>query len=110
MTVFFNNEYLPKPAVHISPDDRAFLFADGVYDVARTYNGHLFHIGAHLNRLDRSLRELRISTPGIGFERVCKRLLEENSLDHSEACVYIQVSRGAAPRQHAYRDLYAPYL
>jgi branched-subunit amino acid aminotransferase/4-amino-4-deoxychorismate lyase len=60
MIVYYNGVYLPKEQVSISPDDRGFLFSDGAYKVIRSYNGRLFQLEAHINRLERSITELRI--------------------------------------------------
>ncbi|MBT8391633.1 MAG: aminotransferase class IV, partial [Ignavibacteria bacterium] len=60
MIVYVNNEYLPLENAHISPMDRGFLFADGVYESIRTYNKKLFRLNDHLERLKRSLAEIKI--------------------------------------------------
>lgn len=103
MIAYFNGRYLPKDEVHISPDDRGFLFADGVYEVIRTYGRRPFRMDSHLKRLARSLGELRIP-----FEKpqslaaVCEELLARNSLPTDEASIYIQITRGAAARFHGF--------
>ena len=103
MIVYFNGDFIPKEEVAFSPDDRGLLFADGVYEVVRSYEGRLFKMQEHMNRLDRSLRELRIEMPDTGlFVDVCARLLEENGLARGDAVVYMQVTRGVAPRMHAF--------
>lgn len=101
--VYFNGRYIPKRDVRISPDDRGFLFADGIYEVIRAYDGRLFETDAHLRRLENSLRALRIQgvDPAI-FPDVATRLLEANDL--SDAALYIQVTRGEAPRKHAFPE------
>lgn len=58
--VYLNGEFLPKSKAFVSPDDRGFLLADGVYEVTRSYKGHLFVLDRHLKRLARSLKELQI--------------------------------------------------
>ena len=63
MTVYLNGQFLPKDQARISPDDRAFLFADGAYEVVRAYRGHLFRAKEHWDRFDYSLRALRIPAP-----------------------------------------------
>ena len=60
MIVFFNHIFISKAQVRIEPDDRGFLFADGVYEVIRSYRGKLFKADEHITRLNRSLRYLRI--------------------------------------------------
>jgi D-alanine transaminase len=103
MLVYFNGDYLPKSEVAISPDDRGFLFADGVYDVIRVYRGKLFKCAEHLQRMAHGLKELKITgcDPST-LESVANCVLKENSLEHSEAKVYIQITRGAAPRTHKF--------
>lgn len=103
MIVYFNGQMMPKNEVHISPEDRGFLFGDGVYEVIRVYGGKLFEAKAHLDRLTRSLRELKIGFDGVDrLEGVSQRLLVENGLETGDAAVYIQITRGAATRKHAF--------
>src|SRR5437870_1205247 len=103
MMVYFNGQYIEKSEVVISPEDSGFLFADGVYEVIRAYEGSLFKCNEHLARLDYGLKELRIQgCDAPGLEPVANRLLKENSLEGGDATVYIQVTRGAAPRTHRF--------
>jgi len=98
MFVYYNGKYLDKSKVAISPDDRSFLFADGVYEVVRAYQGRLFK---SLDRLAFGLKELRISgLDARELEPVALRLLQENKLEDGDALVYLQVTRGVAPRTH----------
>lgn len=103
MITYFNGEFLPKEAVRISPDDRGFLFADGAYEVIRAYEGKLFSLTTHLQRLGNSLRGLRITTPVTNeLQDIALQLIERNGLANSDAALYIQVTRGVAPRTHAF--------
>lgn len=105
MIVFFNGRFLPKDEVRISPDDRGFLFADGVYEVIRIYAGRPFMMEEHLDRLRYSLGELRITLPRQQIEdlaRITGELIRLNDLAQGEATIYIQVTRGEAPRKHAF--------
>lgn len=103
MTVYLNGEFLPKDQARISPDDRAFLFADGAYEVVRAYQGHLFRAREHWDRFDYSLKALRIPAPaGTDYSAIASELLKRNNLAAAEATVYLQISRGAAPRKHAF--------
>ena len=103
MIAFFNGRYMEKDEIRISPDDRGFLFADGVYEVIRAYGGRLFHPEDHAARLARSMKKIRIDPPGgISFVAVARELLARNDLLEGDALVYIQVTRGAAPRRHAF--------
>ena len=98
MIAYLNGRYLPKEDIAISPDDRGFLFADGLYEVIRSYNGRLFQMAAHLERLVRGAAHLRFNADGYGnLETVCRTLLEKNKLTAADALVYIQVTRGAPP-------------
>ncbi|MDD3642618.1 MAG: aminotransferase class IV [Candidatus Krumholzibacteria bacterium] len=102
-TVYLDGRYMRCAEARISPDDRGFLFADGVYEVVRVYGGRLFEIGAHLDRLRRSLREIRIpSAAADGIDGICSGLIERCGLSQADATVYVQITRGAAPRGHAF--------
>lgn len=99
--VFFNGEFQPKEQVHVSPDDRGFLFGDGVYDVTLTYGGRLFRIEDHLERMANGLRALRIEGADVeGLRAVGAELMKRNNLDCYNQALYLQVTRGAAKRTH----------
>lgn len=103
MIVYFDGQYLPREDVRVSPDDRGFLLADGAYEVIRSYRGRLFRLTEHLTRLERSLRELRFTRPDVSkLDAVAETLLRRNDLDGEDAVLYIQVTRGVAPRTHAF--------
>jgi len=104
MIVYFNGRFMPKEEVKISPDDRGFLFADGTYEVIRSYNGKLFRMEEHLIRISRSLEQIRISGVNVGsLESIADRLIKENRLEDKDASVYIQVTRGVEGiRSHAF--------
>lgn len=103
MLVYLNGEYLPHSEARVPVDDRGFLFADGVYEVARVYDGRAFLLHEHLRRLANGLRAIEIAFEDIDrLTLVVERLLHENDLGSSDATVYIQVTRGAAPRKHAF--------
>lgn len=98
MIAYFNGNYLPKNEIAISPDDRGFLFADGLYEVIRSYNGRPFQIDAHLKRLAHGADFLRFPADGYGdLKEVCEQLLAKNNLADQDALIYIQVTRGAPP-------------
>ncbi|NOX35013.1 MAG: D-amino-acid transaminase [Deltaproteobacteria bacterium] len=101
--VFFNGDYLEKEAVKISPEDRGFLFGDGVYEVIKTYQGKMFEFDAHLSRLERSLNGLEIQFEELdNLKSICHRLSCENKLDNQDAAIYIEITRGAARRTHCF--------
>jgi D-alanine transaminase len=102
-TVYFNGKFIPKEDVKISPDDRGFLFGDGVYEVVRWYEGFFFDMESHVTRLKRSLRELRINWNGPdNFPSFAAELIKLNKLENQPAMVYLEVTRGAAKRTHAF--------
>jgi len=102
-TVFLNGEYLPSSNARLSVDDRGFVFGDGIYEVVRVIEGRIFAWAEHASRMTRGLGVVRIpfaASDVAGLEAVCNRLLAENDLGAGEATVYMQVTRGAAPRTH----------
>lgn len=104
MLAYFNGEFLDKNEITISPDDRGFLFADGLYEVIRSYRGELFRAKDHTARLNFGAAHLRLGTRDFSYlEKVARDLLEKNELK-GDATVYFQITRGAAPRGHAFPD------
>lgn len=103
MIVFLDNAFIQIEEARISPFDRGFLFADGVYESIRTYNGKLFRYKDHLDRLKRSLRETRINFKELNsLESIIYDLIKKNDIEN-EALVYLQVTRGSAlTRTHTF--------
>jgi D-alanine transaminase len=100
-TAYFNGKFIPKDEISISPDDRGFLFADGIYEVVRWYENFFYDMTSHVTRLKRSLRELRINWDGADlFPSIANDLIRLNKLGSQQAMVYFQVTRGAAVRTH----------
>ncbi len=98
-----NGRFLPLAEAHISPLDRGFLFGDGVYEVIPAYAGRLFHLPAHLKRLQYSLDGIRLKNPLSDAQWTA--LLEELVVKNGgrDQAVYLQVSRGAdAGRDHSF--------
>jgi D-alanine transaminase len=105
---FVNGRFLPWKDATVSIDDRGFQFGDGVYEVIRTYRGAPFELAAHLARLDRSAKELNLVQP---YSRVQWTQWIQQGLGqagYQEAKVYIQITRGAAPRDHAFPSGVSP--
>jgi len=102
--VYFDGRYVLKSQVMVSPDDRGFLLGDGIYEVAAAYDGRFVALDRHMERLRHSLRESRIGeSVADPLESVFTGLLERNGLgDSGKAMVYLQVTRGVAPRTHAF--------
>ena len=97
--VYLNGEYLHVSEATISIFDRGFTFGDGVYEVIPVYGGRLFRLQQHLDRLQHSLGEIRLLSPLADLEitRVLERLLTDIEGD---ASIYLQITRGSAPRNH----------
>lgn len=99
---YVNGRYVPhgQAAVHI--EDRGYQFADGVYEVVPVYQGILVDEEPHLDRLDRSLSELRIAWPMSrdALRLVLGELIHRNGL--TNGLVYLQMTRGTAPRDHKF--------
>jgi D-alanine transaminase len=103
MICFFNGQFLELSEIKLSPFDRGFLFADGVYESIRTYNKKLFRYEDHLARLRRSLKETRIEFKEINaLENIIYELMIKNDIE-DEALAYLQITRGSAiPRTHSF--------
>ncbi|HEX2723129.1 MAG TPA: aminotransferase class IV [Gemmatimonadaceae bacterium] len=102
--VYFDGRYIAKNEVRVSPDDRGFLLGDGIYEVAAAYDGRFVALDRHMSRLRRSLHESRIDgAVADPLETVFSELLDRNGFGESgKAMVYLQITRGAAPRSHAF--------
>jgi D-alanine transaminase len=97
---YLNGEYTPLRDAKVSVLDRGFVFGDGIYEVVPVYGGRLFRFDEHMARLDRSLDKVRIANPHTQEEWLdrCRRLVA--SLSVPDQVVYLQVTRGVAPRDH----------
>lgn len=105
MTVYLNGQYLPTDEAKISVLDRGFIFGDGVYEVWRLIEGKLFEHERHDRRLRRGLKTIEIAVPDKELEAlpgVAERLIRENDLSQGEGTFYLEITRGVAPRAHAY--------
>ena len=97
--VYLNGEYLPKEDAKISPDDRGFLLADGVYEVTPFYEGVPFGFDGHIERLRGGLAWMQIDYDVDQLDAIHRRLIAENDLGSEvTSLVYLQITRGAAPR------------
>jgi len=102
-TVYLNGQFIQRDQAMVSPDDRGFLFGDSVYEVARWYGGYFLDLPGHAARLRRSLKETRIEWEDLErFEELSKELIHMNGLGGECAIIYFQVTRGVAPRTHAF--------
>ncbi|WP_370276669.1 D-amino-acid transaminase [Roseovarius indicus] len=104
-TVYVNGEYLPENEAKVSVFDRAFLMADGVYEVTSVLGGKLIDFDGHLARLERSLNELDMQKPEAFDDllEIHRELMRVNEI--TDGLVYLQVTRGAAAdRDFAFPD------
>jgi D-alanine transaminase len=99
---YVNGRYLPHGEASVHIEDRGYQFADGVYEVIAVQGGELIDETLHLARLDRSLGELRIAAPMSRrvLSLVLRELLRRNRI--RDGYVYLQVTRGVAPRDHPF--------
>ncbi len=103
-----HGEILPLDEVKVSVQDRGFLFGDAVYEVLRLYQGRAWLEEEHFERLKNSLAAIRIA--GVDLDRLRRRLHETVAAGNfTEAMAYIHVTRGAAPRRHAFPKDTTPF-
>ncbi len=107
--VYLNGAFVDKSEAKISANDRGFIFADGVYEVVKYYNGKAFRYDDHLARLERSLAELDIKYDSIeNIALIFEALLERNNLNDKHAGLYLQISRGEHKRVHHFPENITP--
>ena len=99
---YVDGRYVPHARASVHVEDRGLQFADGVYEVWSVFDGRLADSEGHFTRLSRSLRELSIAEPmpRTALERVLGEVVRRNGLSHG--LVYLQVTRGRSPRDHAF--------
>jgi D-alanine transaminase len=100
--VYLNGRFIPKDESFISTDDRGFYFADGIYEVIKYYKGIPFCFEDHIIRLKNSLSSVRIDFDISLIDGLCDQLIKDNLLKDEYAGVYIQITRGVAPRIHRF--------
>ncbi len=104
--VYLNGSFLPLKDAKISVLDRGFLFGDSIYEVIPAYNGRLFRLPHHLERLSNGLRAIGMDNPlnEDEWRSVLERLIQQHP-DQDDQSIYLQVTRGAAEkRDHAIPD------
>ncbi|MCB0356605.1 MAG: aminotransferase class IV [Bdellovibrionales bacterium] len=90
--VYLNGKFVNKEEATVSVFDRGFLFSDSVYEVIHVQDNKLFLFDEHLERLKRSLRELKIPEPEVDILQLCRDLLSQQPV--SFGGVYLQITRG----------------
>jgi len=101
--VYLNGSFVPMSEAFVSVNDRGFLLGDACYEATAYYNGSAFHLDRHLERLASSLGAIKLDFDVDTLTEVHAQLIERNQLGTEPmAMVYVQVTRGVAPRTHAF--------
>lgn len=108
--VYLNGEYLAADEAKISVMDRGFIFGDGVYEVIPVYGGRLFRGPHHLQRLNNGLAAIRIDSPLSEEQwlKILEELIRQNG--GGDQSLYLQVTRGIAPRDHRFPEPITPTI
>jgi branched-chain amino acid aminotransferase len=98
--IYLNGMIIPEADARIDPADRGFLLGDGLFETMRAYQGQVFKLDAHLDRLFSGAEFLNIPVPlrREEFVRVTNRLLQKNELREGDASLRITLTRGVGPR------------
>ncbi len=110
-TVYLNGEFIPANEAKISVMDRGFLFGDGVYEVIPVYNGKLFRLEPHLQRLQYSLSKIRLQLDWSlqQWQQMLETLINKN--EGKNLALYLQISRGyAEKRDHRFPEKTLPTI
>lgn len=107
---YVNGRYVPHQEASVHIEDRGYQFADGVYEVVTIVDGRMIDAEGHLDRLWRSLGELRMAAPmqRAPLRMVMREVVRRNGIHHG--ILYLQVTRGVAPRDHAFPKNTLPSL
>lgn len=99
---YVNGRYLPQPEASVNIEDRGYQFGDGIYEVVHLHDGRFIDEDLHLDRLERSLREIRLPMPmaRAALRLVLREVARRNRV--TEGLLYMQVTRGVARRDHAF--------
>lgn len=108
--VYLNGRLVPREEAVVSVEDRGFNFGDGIYEVVRIAGGHGFQLKEHLDRLAEGAKALKIPLPldRGALEETIHSVAAANLV--REGTVYLQLTRGAAPRSHALPESISPNL
>ncbi|MBF2735993.1 MAG: aminotransferase class IV [Betaproteobacteria bacterium AqS2] len=107
--VYLNGEWLPRGEARVSAFDRGFIFGDGIYEVIPVYNRKPFLMDRHLERMVDNLAKVKIPDPHGGVEgwaKLVQALVDRQAFENQK--LYIQITRGAAPRLHSFPDKAEP--
>lgn len=102
--VYLNGNWLKHDKAFVSVFDRGFMFGDGIYEVTPFYSRKPFLLKEHLKRLQYCLDEIQVKFDAFSLEKTMLEAISRADLNEKDAAVYIQVSRGAAPRSHFFPE------
>jgi len=107
-TVYLNGQFLPIEQAYVPVLDRGFIFGDGVYEVIPVYSRYAFRLREHLLRLEQSLGAVRLPNPFSleQWQELVHKLIALNA--DEDQSIYLQVTRGPAPRDHAFPQHVTP--
>lgn len=108
--VFLNGKWMKHEEAFVSVFDRSFMFGDGIYEVTPFYEGKPFRLKAHLDRLRYCLKEVQIPYDISSLEETMIEAVSRGGFSEVDSAVYIQVSRGMAPRTHYFPEVPRPTL
>ena len=108
--VYFNDQWIKPEEAFVSVFDLSFMFGDGIYEVTPFYNGKAFRLQEHVARVEYCLQEMNINFDASILEKLMFEAVEPSSFSKEDAAVYLQISRGTAPRSHFIPDEIKPTL
>lgn len=108
--VYFNGQWMKHEDALVPVFDRGFMFGDGIYEVTPFYKGIPFKLEDHLKRLQYCLDEVQIGFDAFDLEELMHQAISRGKLEEEDAAVYIQVTRGVAPRTHFFPEKSSPTL
>ncbi len=110
LTAWVNGQFLPLEEATVHIEDRGFQFADGVYEVIACFGGTFLDVKAHLQRLEQSCQAIDVVLPLSlnELQSLIEQTYQRNP--YSDAMLYIQITRGAAPRSHLVKNRLTPTI
>ena len=106
--VYLDDKILDQKDAKVSVFDRGFLFGDGIYEVMVQIDGRMFLGDEHLTRFDDCLKKIDISFDTNGICNKISELLKASNLSNKDCLIYLQATRGTAPRKHAFPENVKP--
>lgn len=108
--VYLNGEWLTHDKAFISVFDRGFMLGDGIYEVVPFYTGKFFYKQEHLQRMKYCLSQIELDFDIDSLEELIAQAVSRSGLSEKDGAVYLQISRGVAPRTHFYPENIPPTI